>query len=586
MTQSANAVTRRTFLGGVAAGIVSAEETAAPAAPLVNPNILVIIVDQMRFPTWLNAQQSQTYVSSVIPNIYQNIITKSVSFTQYYTAAAFCTPARSTLLTGLYAPQTAMFVTSDTKSPDLDPAFPTWGKALPALNAAYADRVWWFGKWHLSAFDPQSDPLAAYGFSTSQYPGPLAGSPNGWPNEGANGGVFTDAGTYSGRTFASDAQIVDDFVTWANAQASSAPWCATVSLINPHDIFRYPNWLNPTIYPQLAAWSLDDAHFPPPSQVRVPLYSGLPSPWNFEQPSPTDGKPPFQYSHWQFFNKMSGQITTDAGWVNMLNTYYGLMKAVDAQIGRVFAALPQAVLDNTVVVFLSDHGEHCGSHGQRGKGGGVYEESMHTPLYVRYPSVAAGKRTQLVSSVDLFGLICDLGTQGAGSWRTSNPDLATRESIHKFIFNPSAVESHRLITVAGTKQPFILHTVDENEGVLASDTTSRNHIVGLRLKATSTQPGAKYAAYSHWASCTTQPDGAGFDEEFYDYGNSLLNKSELGNDISTTDAASLAVLNSMRSALRTLASGELNRPLVGPGLHGALTAARARYYAYLGQCGA
>ena len=191
----------------------------------------------------------------------------------------------------------------------------------------------------------------------------------------------------------------------------------------------------------------------------------------------------------------------------------------------------------------------------------------------------------MVSSVDLFGLICDLGTQGSGTWRTQYPDLATRESMYNFIFNPSAREALRLITVAGVRQPYILHTVDEVENTGGPGDTRRNHIIGLRLKTSTAQAGAKYAAYSRWAPCTTLPDGTGIDEEFYDYGNTLLNKFELGNDISTTAAASVALLNRIRQALNSsLIPNELNRPLVGPGLQTALTNAQARYLAYLGQC--
>lgn len=583
-------LTRRTFLAGATAAAAAAAvpDAAAPVpVPLANPNILVIIVDQMRFPSWLNAQQAQQYRTTVIPNIQNHIINKSVGFSQYYTAAAFCTPARSTLLTGLYASQTALFITPPSNAtPTLDPAFPTWGQGLPAVNPAYAGKMWWFGKWHLSAWDPAPNPLAAFGFQTTTFPGPQDGSPNGWANEGINGGVFTDAGIYNGRTFASDAEIVDSFLQWARSQAGSGPWCTTVSLLNPHDIAYFPNWFNPTVYPQMAARSLTDAHYPPPPAFGLSLYTALPNPWNLEQPAANSGKPSFQYSHWKWENGLAGPVNSDSVWVTMLNTYYALQRAVDQQIGRIFQALPQSVMDNTIVVFLSDHGEHCGSHGQRGKGGGVYEESIHSPLYVRFPSLTAmSGRTQLVSSVDLFGLICDLGTMGSGAWRTEYPDLATRESIYNFIFNPAARESHRLIQVAGVRQPYILHTVDEVENLNLPGDTTRNHIIGLRLKTSSTHAGAKYAAYSHWAPCTVLPDGTGVDEEFYDYGNALLNKSELGNNINTTAPASLAVLNGMRRALNSsVIPNELNRPLVGPGLATALANAQARYFAYLAQC--
>jgi hypothetical protein len=144
-----------------------------PAAPAsipslpANPNILVIMVDQMRQPQWLDSSHYATY-PSIIPNIW-NIRKYGVSFSQYYVAATACTPSRSCLMTGLYTPQTAMYVTEGSPSePHLNALYPTWGHGIQRLNTAFANNVWWFGKWHLSAVMGGS--LATYGFNTGLYP--------------------------------------------------------------------------------------------------------------------------------------------------------------------------------------------------------------------------------------------------------------------------------------------------------------------------------------------------------------------------------------------------------------------------------
>ena len=246
-------MSRRGFLeacaaGGAALSQIPAQNDAFGAVPwspppaLTNPpNILLIVVDQMRWPQWLNSAQDQT-LQSVLPNILGKLRNRSYVFQQYYTAATTCVASRGTLLTGLYAPQTAVYAeSSSSTAPDiLNPAFPTWAEAVQALNAAYRNNLWWFGKWHVSLC-ADSTPLQPYGFNTRTYPGGAAGnpSPDGYPNEGVNGGP------YDGKVYASDAEIAGDFIGWLQGEAPTptkpaSPWCATVSLINPHDITNAP----------------------------------------------------------------------------------------------------------------------------------------------------------------------------------------------------------------------------------------------------------------------------------------------------------------------------------------------------------
>ena len=97
----------------------------------------------------------------------------SYSFDQFFVSATVCTASRACLLTGLYAPQTAMYANTELASsaaPALNPAFPTWGQAMAALNPAYQGNLWWFGKWHLSEL-LNASPLSPYGFQTRDLSG-------------------------------------------------------------------------------------------------------------------------------------------------------------------------------------------------------------------------------------------------------------------------------------------------------------------------------------------------------------------------------------------------------------------------------
>jgi arylsulfatase A len=82
----------------------------APANLTANPNILMIMVDQLRLPSyWLTLTQQGT-VDGMCPNIAW-LRKTSYRFWSFYVCAQACTPSRATLLTGLYAPQTGIFTT-------------------------------------------------------------------------------------------------------------------------------------------------------------------------------------------------------------------------------------------------------------------------------------------------------------------------------------------------------------------------------------------------------------------------------------------------------------------------------------------
>ncbi|WP_234804618.1 sulfatase-like hydrolase/transferase, partial [Mycobacteroides abscessus] len=91
------------------------------------PNILVIMVDQMRAPQWFPDVQKLT---NILPNL-SRLHRDSVSFASHYTASNMCTPSRGAMTTGLYSHQTGCLYTGEGPSESsLAPQFPTWGTML------------------------------------------------------------------------------------------------------------------------------------------------------------------------------------------------------------------------------------------------------------------------------------------------------------------------------------------------------------------------------------------------------------------------------------------------------------------------
>jgi len=89
--------------------------------------------------------------------------------------------------------------------------------------------------------------------------------------------------------------------------------------------------------------------------------------------------------------------------------YYAMITHVDAQIGRVLAALKETGQDeNTLIVFSGDNGLAVGRHGLMGKQN-IYEHSIHVPLVITGPGIHRGqKRDAFCYLLDIYPTLCEL----------------------------------------------------------------------------------------------------------------------------------------------------------------------------------
>jgi arylsulfatase A-like enzyme len=93
----------------------------------------------------------------------------------------------------------------------------------------------------------------------------------------------------------------------------------------------------------------------------------------------------------------------------MTLNYYAFITEIDEWVGKILGKLDQLKLaENTMVVFVSDHGEMLGAHGMRGKFC-FYEESVRVPFIIRYPGkIKAGLRISApVSTLNIFPTLLD-----------------------------------------------------------------------------------------------------------------------------------------------------------------------------------
>jgi uncharacterized sulfatase len=125
-------------------------------------------------------------------------------------------------------------------------------------------------------------------------------------------------------------------------------------------------------------------------------------------PAPKDKRPAEPV--WSVPKAMDFSIFTDQDKKEFLRSYYAGITFMDAQVGKLLEALDRLGLaENTIIVFIGDHGYHLGEHGWWNKNT-LFELSARPPLIVVAPdSKGRGKSTMgLVEFVDLYPTLTDL----------------------------------------------------------------------------------------------------------------------------------------------------------------------------------
>nr|WP_210405375.1 sulfatase/phosphatase domain-containing protein [Rhodophyticola sp. CCM32] len=126
--------------------------------------------------------------------------------------------------------------------------------------------------------------------------------------------------------------------------------------------------------------------------------------------------------------------------------YFAMCDLVSDQVGRIIEMLKETgQADDTLIVFMSDHGELLGDHGIYLKGPFFYEPSVHVPLVFHWPGrIRQGEVQGLVELVDLVptlldavGLPPEQGVQGRSLWPqlTGKSREPHREDIYCEYYN-------------------------------------------------------------------------------------------------------------------------------------------------------
>lgn len=204
-------------------------------------------------------------------------------------------------------------------------------------------------------------------------------------------------------------------IQFIRQQRKFNPWLMSVNIFQPHHPF----------------WPTRDylSHYDPDK---------LPSPKY--QDGELDSKPIFQRVDHQAAYGGTGVSfakTDDLTHRQITAAYYAMIEQVDTEVGRMLKVLEDTgQADNTIVIYMSDHGEMLGDHGIYLKGPYFYDCMMRVPLIIRWPGkYKAGLRSDaLVEMVDLAPTLLDAAgvpIQSGVQGRSLTPVLTGQAPSHR-----------------------------------------------------------------------------------------------------------------------------------------------------------
>ena len=369
------------------AALVCASRLTAADAPK-RPNVVFIFSDDHAY----QAISAYGHPAKLLdtPNI-DRLAKQGVRFDRCLVPNSICGPSRATVLTGKYSHVNGFYNNTNSRFDGSQVTFP---KLLQA--AGYQTAV--VGKWHLV-----SDPTGFDYWHILPGQGVYYNPPmrkNGQPVK--HDGYTTDIITDLSLDWLKGRDKNRPFVLMCQHKAPHREWCPPARHLGHDKDRKYPE--PDTLFDDYSGRGVAektqdmtiaktmndvDLKLKPPGNLTAEqrkAWDAYYEPRNqaFREAKP-EGK---ELVRWKFNRYM--------------HDYLGCVKAVDDNVGRVLDYLDtEGLADNTIVVYSSDQGFYLGEHGWFDKRW-IFEESLRTPLLVRWPGVAKPGTTSadIVSNLD------------------------------------------------------------------------------------------------------------------------------------------------------------------------------------------
>lgn len=346
-----------------------------------SPNILLIVSDQ-------HAQHASGCYgdpAGVTPEL-DRLAAGGVVFDNAYCPSPICGPSRMSMMTGLQPHENRCWLNGDI----LNSGTPTFAHALGAAGytTALVGRMHFIGPDQTHGYDERAvgDHSANWPGNPSFDHGELRGT------SGPDRVSFEKAGAGINAYDLKDRDTAAAAADWLRAAGKRRaagdrqPFLLTVGFMLPHP----PYVADPDDFDAMAG------RVPP---LRVPR-----------------GDQETEHPWVRDWRRERGIDDVGTAAVHRARqAYWGMVRRLDAHCGQVLAALDMAGLtDETVVIYVSDHGDHLGDRGLFWKHS-FFDESVKVPFIMRWPGeLAAGaRRRHLISLTDLGAGLLDIA---GGTW--------------------------------------------------------------------------------------------------------------------------------------------------------------------------
>ncbi|WP_282029132.1 choline-sulfatase [Paracoccus marcusii] len=341
----------------------------------MKPNILILMADQLSGVLFPDGPAGFLHT----PNL-RRLAERSTRFANTYTGSPLCAPGRASFMSGQLPSRTRVYDNAAEFASDI----PTYAHHLrrAGYHTCLSGKMHFVGPDQLHGFEER--------LTTDIYPADFGWTPDyRKPGERIdwwyhNLGSVTGAGVAE---ITNQLEYDDEVAHHATRKlydlargADDRPWCLTVSFTHPHDPFvaRRKYW---------------------------DLYEGIPE-LEPPRPIPYDQQDPHSQRLMDACDWRGLEITDDHI-RRARQGYFANISYVDDKIGQILDVLEATRQQDTIILFLSDHGEMLGERGLWFKMN-FFEGSARVPLMIAAPDMAPGRVDQPVSTIDVLPTLCDL----------------------------------------------------------------------------------------------------------------------------------------------------------------------------------